>query len=85
MKLVKSDLSKIGHTLFNKNGVIAVVCYLLTANLEEILLREILKEFGNYKITSIKEKKCECCGEIDIVFNTNLPVRLIEDLHNKTK
>lgn len=80
MKLFKSDLENIGHTIYNENGLVTVVSYVSNANIEEILLREILKEFGNYKITSIDETICECCGEVDIVFNTNLPVRLVKDM-----
>lgn len=80
MNLLKNDLLKIGHTNYNENGFITIISPDSTANIEEILLREILLKFGNYRITSIIEYVCECCGESDIIFKTNLPVRLVDNM-----
>lgn len=72
MELTKSDLQNIGHTMFQENGLLTIVCDIRTSNIEEILLREILKKFGDYYISDTVEYECECCGEISIGFKTNL-------------
>ncbi len=85
MKLFKNDLLKIGHTNYNENGFITIISSESTGNIEEMLLREILKEFGNYRITSILESECKCCGDINITFKTNLPVRLVDNMIESRK
>ncbi len=79
MKVYKSDLMNIGHTVYQENGMFTVVCDEKIYQIEEILLREILLEFGNYKITEIFKCECECCRSIDILFQTNLPWNLYKN------
>ena len=83
MKVYKSDLMNFGHTVYQENGMFTVVCDERTSQIEEILLREILIEFGNYKITEIFESVCECCGSIDIEFQTNLPWNIYKNESSK--
>ena len=74
MKLFKEDLNKIGHTMYGgmDGKFLHILCNVETSNIEEILLRNILLLFGDYKITHIEE--CEMTdGHIDIEFATNLP------------
>ena len=80
MKVFKTDLRKIGHTMFPKNGLLTIVCNLETANIEEILLREILLEFGNYHITDSEDFEWEMDGVENIIFYTNLPWDLYLEL-----
>lgn len=72
LTLEKSDLKKIGHTLFSEDGNVAIVCDLATANIEEILLRNVLKCFGDYKIVSTED-----CDDDSIEYVTNLPYEAI--------
>lgn len=50
LTLIKHDINRIGNTKYSKNGFLGVICYIETANIEEILLRNILKLFGEYEI-----------------------------------
>ena len=43
LDLIKEDLNKIGNTKSSKNGFLCIICNSETANIEEILLRNILK------------------------------------------
>lgn len=81
MNLYKSDLKKIGHTAYgdewwlvnhDETEFLTVICYGKTANIEEILLREILALFGDYKIVQISEINGgdDMC---DVQFITNFP------------
>lgn len=71
----KSDICKIGHTGFNEGGKTTILCNIGTANIEEILLRNILKCFGeNYKI--VESKQLVYPQTTDIEFVTNLPYEL---------
>ena len=68
----KEDIKKIGHTTYGEGGNTAIICGIDTANIEEILLRNILKCFGNeYEIVSSEDYNGY--GEDDILFLTNLP------------
>ena len=47
----KDDIKKIGHTCYNEGGFLAIVCDGDTFSIEEILLKSILKCFGDeYKV-----------------------------------
>ena len=46
IEVEKSDITRIGHTCHSKDGFLEIFCKPDTANLEEILLRSILKCFG---------------------------------------
>lgn len=82
MKLYKSDLGKIGHTAYSPDeydNFLVVVCDGRTANIEEILLRNILLLWGDYEITDTFESEGvneECC---DVEFVTNLPWKEYQD------
>jgi len=66
----KEDIKKIGHTTYEEDGNTVIVCSIDTANIEEILLRSILKCFGDeYEIISSKDGY----EDDDILFFTNLP------------
>ncbi len=79
MNVYKSDLEKIGNTQYPENGLLTIICDLETVNIEEILLREILKEYGDYKITSSEDFEWEN-GDLNIIVYTNLPVKLIDNV-----
>lgn len=80
----KNDITRIGNTAFNKNGNLAIVCNGETSNIEEILLRSILKCFGDdYKVISSEDNIwVNVKGEevYDILFTTNLPYELFEEV-----
>lgn len=73
----KGDLCLIGHTAYNEGGHMAVVCSIDSANLEYILLRNILKCFGEeYRIVEsfeVFEDETNLLSVKDKVFITNLP------------
>lgn len=70
----KSDITSIGHTCHSKDGFLELFCEPDTANLEEILLRSILKCFGeDYRIVSSDEESMD-----SVSFLTNLPYELFE-------
>ena len=47
IEVKKEDIKKIGNTKYNEGGFLAIVCDGDTSNIEEILLRTILKCFGD--------------------------------------
>lgn len=72
----KSDIHRIGHTGINEGGNTAILCNLDTANIEEILLRNILKCFGeNYKIVErLDYPQTADIEQVEAIeFITNLP------------
>ena len=79
LQIIKEDIKRIGHTTYNENGNTAFICNGDTSNIEAILLRNILKDFGDeYKIVS--EKDYEGNDEFEIVFYTNLPFELYSSI-----
>ena len=68
LEVDKDDIKLIGHTSFNEDGNTAIVCEGSTCNLEKILLRNILKCFGD-EYSIIKEEDYGDFGK----FVTNLP------------
>ena len=85
IEVEKKDINKIGYTGYKENGFLAIICNGDTANIEEILLRSILKCFGDeYKI--IETKDFIIWGDrgqediIDILFVTNLPYEIYEKI-----
>ena len=70
MKLYKKDIKAIGHTNYgDHNDNTVFECSPSTYRLEEILLREMLLLFGDYKIlSSLDDATCE---NIQII--TDLP------------
>lgn len=74
LEVNKSDITRIGHTCYGKNGFLEILCEANTANIEEILLRNILKCFGeDYMITGTGDE-----GMDSVSFLTNLPYELFQ-------
>ena len=84
IEVKKDDFKKIGHTCYNKGGFLAIVCDGDTFSIEEILLRSILKCFGDeYKVVKAEDDIWETFkGEevYDILFITNLPYEIFEKI-----
>lgn len=78
----KEDIKKIGNTKYNEGGFLAIICDGDTCNIEEILLRSILKCFGDdYKVIKTEDyiwEKDE--GEVvyEILYVTNLPYEIYD-------
>lgn len=78
------DLKKIGNTMLKDSvGNLAIICSISTANIEEILLRNILEISGN-KILSEEDFVWEN-DEIDIQFVTDFKWSDYQDLDNFIK
>ena len=84
IQVEKKDIKKIGNTAFNEDGFLAIVCDGDTSNIEEILLRSILKCFGDdYKVIKTEDYRWENDeGEVvyEILYVTNLPYELFEKI-----
>ena len=82
IEVTEEDIKKIGNTKYNEGGFLAIVCDGDTSNTEEILLRSILKYFGDeYKVIKAEEDIWETFnGEevYDILFITNLPYEIYD-------
>ena len=86
IEVTKEDIKKIGNTKYNEGGFLAIVCDRDTSNIEEILLRSILKCFGDdYKVIKAEDDIWEYInGEevYDILFITNLPYEVYQKIEN---
>ena len=84
IEVEKGDIKKIGNTKYNEDGFLAIICSVETANIEEILLRSILKCFGkNYHIVVSEDfiwPNDDGEDVIDIQFITNLPYEMYEEV-----
>ena len=84
IEVEKGDIKKIGNTKYNEDGFLAIICSVETANIEEILLRSILKCFGkNYHIVVSEDfiwPNEDGEDVIDIQFITNLPYEMYEEV-----
>ena len=84
IEVTKEDIKKIGFACYNEGGFLAIVCDGDTSNIEEILLRSVLKCFGDdYKVIKTEDyiwEKDE--GEVvcEILYVTNLPYELFEKI-----
>lgn len=82
IEVTKADIKKIGHTCYNESGFLAIMCDGDTCNIEEILLRSILKCFGDdYKVVKAEDDIWEDSkGEevYDILFIKNLPYEIYD-------
>ena len=81
----KEDIKKIGYACYNEGGFLEIMCDGDTCNIEYILLRSILKCFGDeYKIIKTEVfiwKNEEGEEEVfDILYITNLPYELFEKI-----
>ena len=78
----KEDIKKIGNTKYNEGGFVAIMCDGDTCNIEEILLRSILKCFGDdYKVIKTEDYIWENDeGEVvyEILYVTNLPYEIYD-------
>lgn len=89
IEVQKEDIKRIGHTAFkDDDGNSLIICNGDTCNIEEILLRSILKCFGEeYKIVDTEDWIDDTClderGEVDflkikdVLIKTNLPFELL--------
>lgn len=74
IEVEKSDITRIGHTCLSREGFLEIFCEAGTANLEEIILRSILKCFGeDYRIISSDDETMD-----SVSFLTNLPYELFK-------
>ena len=84
IEVTKEDIKRIGHTCYNEGGYLAIMCDGDTSNIEEILLRSILKCFGDdYKVIKSEDYIWENDeGEVvyEILYVTNLPHELFEKI-----
>jgi hypothetical protein len=84
IEVVKEDIKRIGHTCYNEGGYLAIMCDGDTSNIEEILLRSILKCFGDdYKVIKTEDFIWENDeGEVvyEILYVTNLPYEIFEKI-----
>ena len=76
--LKKEDIFSIGNTVEgDEDGMTIIICYGETANIEGILLREILKLFGDYSIVEREDfaltDEQEDAKDFDVLYRTNLP------------
>lgn len=76
MKLFKKDIKKIGyHIQANSDNNTYFICDGATSNLEQIILREILRLFG-YKILSVRDHiwiDNNQKEQMDILIETDMP------------
>lgn len=66
-----ADLSRIGHTIMGENGKLVLLCSQYTANIEHILLRNILAIKG-YSIVSVDDFIWNN-GDVSVQFTTDMP------------
>jgi len=82
IEVTKEDIKKIGNAKYNEGGFLAIMCDGDTCNIEEILLRSILKCFGDdYKVIKTEDYIWENDEEevvFEILFITNLPYEVYE-------
>lgn len=85
IQVEKEDINLIGHTSFNEKGFLAIIISVTDSGIKKILLRNILKCFGEeYKIVKfneIWEKKNNVMNVTNIIISTNLPFSLYPQSH----
>jgi hypothetical protein len=87
IEVKKKDILNIGYEHHNFDGVLVIYCDHNTEHIEQILLRSILKCFGEkYTITEIDDCLLEEGNPnndkyfYDIMFVTNLPYEMFEEV-----
>ena len=76
IQVEKKDISRVGHTSMDVQGYLVALCSEETAGIDYIILRNVLKCFGeDYEI--VAEYKDEL--EHDVAYATNLPWSLYEE------
>lgn len=84
----RQDIINVGHTWYEEDGMLAVVCHVETSGIEKILLRNILCCFGDYRIVDTfdlcneDEDGVEIEDGSDIVFVTDLPYARFKEMAN---
>ena len=79
LTVCQEDLKSIGNTFFEENGYLVIISDLATVHIEEILLREILKCYGEYEIVAADKHVWEN-GVLDVKLTTNLPYKMCEEV-----
>jgi hypothetical protein len=80
MKLFKEDISRIGYDwIETEDGTLEIFSNCDECGMVEILLRNILQEFGDYKI--IQNPTYEEGGKLTSGYVTDLPYNLFKDAH----
>ena len=82
IEVTKEDIKNIGYACYNESGFLAIMCDGDTSNIEEILLRSILKCFGDdYKVIKTEDYIWEN-DEVEVVYEilyvTNLPYEIYD-------
>ncbi|MFZ4725636.1 MAG: hypothetical protein ACOYMD_09340 [Paludibacter sp.] len=73
MKIYKEDIACIAdYPELNEKGNLDLIAFYPGTNSDEILLREILLEFGEYRIVE------QICYEDEFCYRTNLPYELYQ-------
>ena len=81
IEIEKKDILDIGCAHYNIDGVYVICCDPNTDHIERILLRSILKCFGEqYIITRVDECLLDDDDEEYIMFTTNLPYEMFEEV-----
>jgi hypothetical protein len=87
IEVEKEDIRKIGNTWYNEDGFLAITCDCETANIEEILLRNVLKCFGEeYHIVSVEDfiwQDDDGDDVYEIEFFTNLPYEKYDEISSR--
>ena len=83
LDLRKEDLNKIGNTKSSKNGFLCIICNSETANIEEILLRNILKLFGDYEILEINDFAWSEEDADNLKFDIEMITNMPKEVYNK--
>lgn len=84
IQVKKEDICLIGHTVFCQDGNTAFICQTVQSHIEYILLRNILKCFGDYTIVDTYEKfenENDLLSVTDRVFVTDLPYTMYSSIH----
>jgi len=80
MKLLKEDINRIGYDwIETEDGTLQIISKSKECGIEEILLRNILLEFGDYRI--IEYPVCEEGTKRSLGYITNLPYDLYQKAH----
>ena len=83
LDLRKEDLNKIGNTKSSKNGFLCIICNSETANIEVILLRNILKLFGEYEILEINDFAWSEEDADNLKFDIEMITNMPKEVYNK--
>lgn len=90
MELKKTDIFFLAHTFYSEDDCLVCVCPYDKSGIQPILLREILKTFGDYSILSSKDfdnkdnkRWYQKTVKTDTEYITNLPYFFISSLATK--